>query len=61
MSALKLAMINAFGRTARAGLRAAQSAPAPSKKRRKAKAICTPCEAMAQVDAARERVSGGSL
>lgn len=58
---VKLALIRAMGRTAKAGLRAASAAPSKGKKKRRAKADCTPCAAMAMVDSARERASGGGL
>ncbi len=59
-TSMQKALIRAFGRTAKAGLRAAQT-PSGKKKKRKAKADCTPCAAMAMVDSAREQATGGGL
>lgn len=63
MSNLRDIVIRALGNTARAGVAAMVKAePTATRKRRaKKRGDCSPCAAMAAVDAARDRVRNGTL
>lgn len=53
-------LLGLLGAAAKVGVGQAMSAPAKGSGKKK-KVSCTPCAAMAQVDAARERVKNGGL